>query len=81
MSGGEPEAPPGLEPQGPRPKRSRSAGARPAASSSPITPTPSGPTTPTTAPTALGPSGVADAYRRSPGGQAQQSTPAPSESA
>eukprot|EP00969_Alexandrium_andersonii_P269747 11922928-Alexandrium_andersonii.AAC.1 len=59
MSGGAPEAPPGLEGQEPRPKRGHSAGAPPAASSSPITSTPSGPTAPSATPTALGPSGAA----------------------
>eukprot|EP00969_Alexandrium_andersonii_P170583 7541218-Alexandrium_andersonii.AAC.1 len=81
MSGGVPEAPPGIECREPRPKRSRSAGAAPATSSSPITFAPSGPTTPSATPTALGPSGTAGVYRRAPGGQAQQPTPANPESA
>eukprot|EP00969_Alexandrium_andersonii_P246489 10892719-Alexandrium_andersonii.AAC.1 len=81
MSGGAPEAPPGLEGREPGPERSRSARAAPATSSSPITSTPSGPITPSATPTALGPSGAAGVYRRAPGGQAQQPTPANPESA
>eukprot|EP00969_Alexandrium_andersonii_P101126 4461106-Alexandrium_andersonii.AAC.1 len=60
------ELPPGLERGAPRPKRSRSAGASPSASSPPIT------STPTTAPTAYGPSGAIGVYRRAPGAWAQE---------
>eukprot|EP00969_Alexandrium_andersonii_P076409 3368905-Alexandrium_andersonii.AAC.1 len=67
MSGGAPESPPGLEGRGPRPKRSRTAGAPPATTSPPIASTPSGPTTPSAAPAVLGPSGAAGVYRRAPG--------------
>eukprot|EP00969_Alexandrium_andersonii_P229797 10148870-Alexandrium_andersonii.AAC.1 len=75
MPGGAPEVPPGLQGRAPPPKRSRSAGAAPSASSPSIT------TTPTAAPTAYGPPGAAGAYRRAPDGQTQQPTPANPESA
>eukprot|EP00969_Alexandrium_andersonii_P268580 11868852-Alexandrium_andersonii.AAC.1 len=81
MSGGAPEPPPGLEARRRRPKRSRFAGAPPATNSPPIASTPPGPTTPSAAPTVLGPSGAAGVYRRAPGGQDQQPTPADPESA
>eukprot|EP00969_Alexandrium_andersonii_P324762 14349857-Alexandrium_andersonii.AAC.1 len=55
MSGGLPEVPPGFEPGGPRPKRSRSAGAAPSTRSSPIA------STPTSSPTAFGPPGAVGA--------------------
>eukprot|EP00969_Alexandrium_andersonii_P280635 12407501-Alexandrium_andersonii.AAC.1 len=54
---------PGVEPGTPRPKRSRSVGASPSASSPPIT------STPTAAPTAYGPPGSVGEYRRAPGVQ------------
>eukprot|EP00969_Alexandrium_andersonii_P113680 5023913-Alexandrium_andersonii.AAC.1 len=81
MPGSEPDAPPGLEGRGPRPKRSRSAGAVPATGSSPLTTSPSGPTTPSSAPTALGPAGAAGVDWQAPGGQAQQATPSNPEAA
>eukprot|EP00969_Alexandrium_andersonii_P154932 6849492-Alexandrium_andersonii.AAC.1 len=59
---GEPEVPPGLEPEVPRPKRVRAAsvGAAPSASSAPFA------TSTSSAPTALGPAGEApDAARAS----------------
>eukprot|EP00969_Alexandrium_andersonii_P084522 3727784-Alexandrium_andersonii.AAC.1 len=80
MPGGEPDVPLGLGDRA-RAKRSRSAGAAPAAGSSPLTAAPSGTTTPSSVPRALGPSGVAGSYWRSPGGQAQQPTPVDPESA
>eukprot|EP00969_Alexandrium_andersonii_P350128 15432581-Alexandrium_andersonii.AAC.1 len=65
MSGGVPEGPPGLDPGGPRPTRSRSAGVTPTSSSPPTTSTPTAP------PTTYGPPGAVGEFRRAPGAREQ----------
>eukprot|EP00969_Alexandrium_andersonii_P149654 6617099-Alexandrium_andersonii.AAC.1 len=68
MSGGAPEGPPGLDPGDPRPKRSRSVGARRSSSSSPTAPTPAA------APTTFEPLGAVGEARRAPGAREQPPT-------
>eukprot|EP00969_Alexandrium_andersonii_P020609 900693-Alexandrium_andersonii.AAC.1 len=74
---GHPEAPPGLDPEAPRPKRTRasSVGASPSASSPPIT------SYLTSVPTAYGPPGPVGDYQRAPGDQAPRPPQASSDAA